>query len=157
MLSPDDRSLVTGLLTPPPGMVLDDAIATTYTLDPITLLTMPLHLAWLSGQSGDGKMDDGGLHLLEGLRRVSDKLTVYADRGRIQTPARAHALYSLLENIIVEVRAPGMGAFNPKLWLLRFVDDSEVHEVCKRCAEACARFIAGIMVVARRHREAAIA
>ncbi len=129
MLRPDDRSLVTGLLTPPPGMVLNSAIATTYTLDPITLLTMPLHLAWLSGHAGGDKMDDGGLHLLEGLRRVSDKLTVYADRGRIQTPARAHALYSMLENIIVEVRAPGRGAFHPKLWLLRFVDDGEVPEV----------------------------
>ncbi len=44
MLSPDGRSLLTALVTPPPGMVLDAAVTTTYTLDPVVLLTMPLRL-----------------------------------------------------------------------------------------------------------------
>ena len=75
MLSPDDRSLVTTLLTPPCGMLLDAAIATTYTLDPVALLTVPLHLAWLA--SGEDKRLLGdGIRLFEALRRVGEKLTV---------------------------------------------------------------------------------
>lgn len=121
MLNPDHRSLVTDLLTPPPGMVVDSGIATTYTLDPVTLLTVPLHLAWLaSGQ--DPTMLADGIRLLEALRRVGDRLTVYADRGRIQAPTQAHALYAFLESMIIEVRAPNGGAFHPKIWVLRFID-----------------------------------
>jgi hypothetical protein len=101
-------------------MVFDAGIATTYTLDPIALLTVPVHLAWLaSGQ--DTALVTDGVRLLESVRRVGAQLTVYADRGRMQAPAHAHALYALLESIVVEVRAPGGGAFHPKLWVLRFV------------------------------------
>lgn len=121
MLSPDDRSLVTALLTPPPGMVLDAAIATTFTLDPLALLTVPLHLAWLATGQDQALLADG-IRLLEAFRRVADCLTVYADRGRIHAPSQAHPLYSLLEPMIVEVRAPGGGAFHPKLWVLRFIE-----------------------------------
>ena len=44
MLHPSDRSLYTDALTPPRGYIFDQAIGTTYTLDPITLLTIPVHL-----------------------------------------------------------------------------------------------------------------
>lgn len=131
MLSPDDRALVTTLLTPPPGMVLEDAIATTYTLDPITLLTIPIHLAWMSSGQDPHLLGDG-IRLLEALRRIGDRMTVYADRGRMQAPRQAHALYSLLEPSIVEVRAPGKGAFHPKLWILKFVEPGPDREVRMR-------------------------
>jgi len=36
MLNPDARSLYTGAVCPPPGYVFDQAIATTYSLDPAT-------------------------------------------------------------------------------------------------------------------------
>lgn len=133
MLSPDDRSLVTTLLTPPCGMLLDAAIATTYTLDPVALLTVPLHLAWLA--SGEDKRLLGdGIRLFEALRRVGEKLTVYTDRGRIQAPEEAHPLYGLLESMIVEVRAPRGGAFHPKIWALRFVTPDAEPNVCIRLA-----------------------
>ena len=66
--------------------------------------------------------------LLEGLRRVADRMTVYGQRGRMIVPRGQHVLYGLLEPLIVEVASPGGGAFHPKLWILRFVapDDDEV-------------------------------
>ena len=131
MLSPDARSLVTAMLTPPPGMVLDSALATTYTLDPLTLLTTPLHLAWLASGEDKSLLSDG-IRLYEALRRISEKLTVFSDRGRIQAPSQAHPLYSLLEPMIVEVRAPGGGAFHPKLWVLRFVRPDNPADVSIR-------------------------
>lgn len=120
MLDPNHRSVLTTLLTPPPGMVFDQGLATTFTLDPLTLLGVPLHLAWLASQEDRGVLADA-IRLLEALQRVTKRLTVFSDRGRIHVPGQANALFALLEETIVEVRAPRGGCFHPKLWLLRFV------------------------------------
>jgi hypothetical protein len=121
MLEPNNRSLLTNLLTPPPGMVFDQGLATTFTLDPVTLLGVPLHLTWLASQQ-DSSILTNTIQLLESLQRVSKRLTVFADRGRMHVPAQANALFALLEDAIIEVRAPRGGCFHPKIWLLRFVD-----------------------------------
>lgn len=42
MLDPRDRGALLEALRPPPGYVVDAAIATTYSLDLVTLLTAPL-------------------------------------------------------------------------------------------------------------------
>jgi hypothetical protein len=121
MLSPDARSLYTAALTPPPGFVFDAAVATTFSLDPSTLLTIPLHLALL-GRGREEVMLRDPIALLEALRRTADRVTVYAQEGRLLVPGTSHILYGLLEKVIWEVRAPNGGAFHPKLWALRFVD-----------------------------------
>jgi len=121
MLNPNDRSLYTAALTPPPGMVFDEAIATTFSLDPATLLTIPVHLALL-GRGSRHEQTGDAITLLEALRRVMERVTVYAQRGRLQAPDRPHVLYALLEASVVEVMAPRGGSFHPKLWLLRFKD-----------------------------------
>ena len=122
MLDPNQRSLYTAALTPPPGMVLDAAVATTYSLGPTTLLSIPLHLALLgSGRRRD--LLDNGILLLEALRRVSDRICVLVAQGRVQLPSGPpNALYGLLESMLIECRAPHGGAFHPKLWLLRFAE-----------------------------------
>lgn len=128
MLDPDQRSLYTAALTPPPGMVLDAALATTYSLDPTTLLSVPLHLALLGGPGR--ATPDNPILLLEALRRVSERICVFAQQGRVQTPSGPpNALYGLLESMLVECRAPFVGgAFHPKLWLLRFVEPGDAAE-----------------------------
>lgn len=122
MLEPNHRSLLTSLLTPPPGMVFDQGLATTYSLDPVTLLSVPVHLAWLASRDDRDILADP-IRLLEALQRVTQRFTVFADRGRMHVPGQANALFALLENTITEVRAPRGGAFHPKLWLLRYVDE----------------------------------
>lgn len=47
MLSPDDRTLLVDLLTPPEGFTLHHAIATTFTLHLTALLPVPLGFAGL--------------------------------------------------------------------------------------------------------------
>ena len=120
MLSPNARSLYTAALTPPPGMVFDEAIGTTFSMDPAVLLSVPVHLALLGG--GQGSAMNDGIAVLEAVRRLSDRITVYAQRGRLQVPSPPHVLYGLLESMVVEVLAPRGGVFHPKLWLMRFVD-----------------------------------
>jgi len=117
VLCPDDRSLYTEALTPPPGYVFDQGVATTYSLDPATLLSVPIHLALL-GQREEEEREL--VALLEALRRVAGRTTIYAQRGRMQVPRGEHLLYGLLESMVVEVAAPRGGAFHPKLWVQRF-------------------------------------
>ena len=114
MLDPNSRSLLTDALTPPPGMRFDTGLATTYSLDPTALLTVPIHLAWLaSGQDKDLLADP--IRMLEALRRVASRLTVFCQRGRMQAPDRPHVLYGLLEQMLHESVAPFGGSFHAKL------------------------------------------
>lgn len=131
MLHPNTRSLYTASLTPPPGMVFDMAIATTYSLEPLTLLTIPIHLA-LGGAGARKGPGDDGIVILEALRRVMARLTVYTQRGKIQVPASHQILFGLLEPVVIEVLAPRGGAFHPKLWLLRFQDLDPQEPPCLR-------------------------
>lgn len=119
MLSPNNRSLYTEALTPPAGFRLDTAIATTFSMDLTTLLSVPLQLVLQSTEDRDELMKDP-IALYEALQRATKRVHVFAQQGRIQVPRQHHLLYSLLEPMIIEVMAPGGGAFHPKMWLLRF-------------------------------------
>lgn len=126
MLNPDHRRLYTDALRPPPGYRFTEAIATTYSLELQTLLTVPLHLAVFSAEQPLEELLRDGVALLEAIRRTTERLTVYAETSRILVPAARHVLYGLLEPAVVEVLPPsGTGSFHPKLWLLRFDADGE--------------------------------
>ena len=120
MLSPDNREIYTSALTPPDGFTFDTGLATTFSLDPAVLLSIPLEIA-LGSISGKDETDP--IALLEGLRSIANRLTVFVDRGRTHVPKQANQLYGLLESMISEVRAPLGGSFHPKMWLLRFIDN----------------------------------
>ncbi|MGH8542894.1 MAG: hypothetical protein ACREX3_04495, partial [Gammaproteobacteria bacterium] len=123
ILNPDDRSLYTDAFGAPTGYTFDQAIATTFTLDLTTLLTVPLHLTLFArGEETEALLDDG-VGLLEALRRTSDRIRVYCQRGQISVPARQNPLFSLLEPVVRETRV-SRGLFHPKLWVLRFVAES---------------------------------
>lgn len=118
MLNPDTRSLYTAAVTPPPGYVFDQAMATTYSLDPSTLLSLPTHLA-LADRSSTATI--APIRLLESLRRLSGRFNVYVDHTGIKPPSGSNVLFGLLENMVTPVKAPRGGAFHPKIWVLRFV------------------------------------
>lgn len=123
LLDPNSRSLLTDALTPPPGTRFDAGLATTYSLDPAALLTVPIHLAWLaSGCDRDLFADP--LRMLEALRRVASRFTVFCQRGRMQAPEhRPSPLYGLLEPMVRESVAPYGGSFHAKVWVLRYLPD----------------------------------
>lgn len=119
MLNPNSRSLYTSALTPPPGMIFDEAVATTFSMDPALLLEAPVYLALMAA---DGQTGPDPLSVLEAIRRYSNRITVYVQRGRIQVPqiAKPNPLFGFLEEMVVEVTAPGGGVFHPKVWAIRF-------------------------------------
>ena len=118
MLSPELRRTLTEALQAPVGYAFDWAVATTYSLDLTTLLTVPLHLAFFP-QGSTSPAENDPIALLESLHRIASRLLVVCQEGRILTPTTHHTLFSLLDGVIVQARAPSGGSFHAKTWLLR--------------------------------------
>lgn len=131
MLDPNSRSLLVNSLRPPPGYIFSGGLATTYSLDLTTLLSVPLNLALRSSDDRNAMLQDG-VALLEALRRTADKLSIFCQQGRISAPAKDHVLYGLLESCVVEVTAPQGGVFHPKIWVLRFERSDAPDDVVLR-------------------------
>lgn len=118
MLPPDRRQLYVESLQPPVGFELREAVATTYSLDPSLLLGIPVAIS-LPHVDASKLGKDSAVTLLEALRRVASKLTVFCNAGDIALSV-PHVLYGLLESVVVEARGPKGGALHAKLWLLHF-------------------------------------
>ena len=121
MLSPDDRQLLVDALRPPSGYRLDRAIGTTYSLDLLTLLAIPLNFTLLDWRSeNDGRLPNP-LAILEALRRFASKMVIFCQAGQIYVPKQHQLLYSSLEQSVIEVAAlKPRHVFHPKVWALRF-------------------------------------
>ena len=124
MLEPNHRTLLHEALLPPAGYKLGGAIATTYSLDLLTLLTTPLSFAMFEQRTEDGRIKADVVALIEALRRHARQMAVFCQGGRIAVPTRDRELFGHIEDTVVEVKAPSAeGLFHPKIWLLRFVAD----------------------------------
>ncbi|MDE0242036.1 MAG: phospholipase D family protein [bacterium] len=124
MLSPDSRTVAFDLLRPPAGYDLDFALLTTYTLNLETLLALPLSLVARADNGLEELLADP-LLLLEALRRAGERIHVFVDRAGIAVPRQRRELYAMLEPSMHPVRAPGGGAFHPKVCSLRFIAEDE--------------------------------
>lgn len=127
-LGPEDRKLLTDALEPPPGMELDRAVTTTYSLDLVALLLVPLTFAAIdqresAEEPGDPDQGVDPVALLESVRRYADRLTVLVQAGGIAVPAKYRPMLTYLEDSLVQVAVPETGGvFHPKVWVLRFRD-----------------------------------
>jgi len=120
MLEPTARLLYLTELRPPPGYSLDRALATTFSLDLVSLLMAPVSMAVLELDSRQRALADP-VAVLEALRRTAGRFAVFCQQGHICVPQKESLLYSYLESSVVEVRPPkAAGVFHPKTWLLRF-------------------------------------
>lgn len=124
MLSPYDRNLNTSFLIPPSGMTLDEAILTTYSLDPSVLLEIPVYLSLLATDS----QEIDPYSVLASIKKLKERITVFSQKGLIQVPKekRPNPVFSYLEDMIIESESPRGGVFHPKIWLLRFIDGKEI-------------------------------
>jgi len=128
MLDPQTRTIYLTALQPPDGFRLDRAIATTFSLDLLSLLIAPMSMTLLTEQDPAALIADP-LAALEGLRRAAGRVAVFCQAGRIAVPQVDSRLYSYLEPSVVEVQATGGGVFHPKVWILRFTaeDSADVR------------------------------
>jgi len=121
MLKPDERSPLLELLRPPLGYQLDQAVGTSFSLDLVAALTVPLAFALFDWEGKDGKPTADPLALLEALRRYGDRLTIFCHAGQISPPTKYPSLLLWLEDSVYGVRPTDpAGAFHPKVWALRF-------------------------------------
>jgi hypothetical protein len=123
MLKPEERQHLLELLRPPAGCKLDVAVGTTFSLDLISALMLPLSFAFFDWERADGELIGDPLALLEALRRYGDRFTIFCQAGQIRLPQKKYdPLVTFLEPCIYDVEAPDpAGVFHPKVWALRFV------------------------------------
>ncbi len=121
MLSPENRLLLTDGLRPPEGARLDAAVGTTYSLNLTAMLLAPLSFAFFDVE-GDPAASDA-VRLMEAARRYSERMVLYCQAGNIVVPDRYTPVLKFVEDSVVEV-IPESGAFHPKLWALRFLNES---------------------------------
>lgn len=120
MLEPNARLLYLEELRPPEGYLLDRAIATTYTLDLLSLLMAPLSMVLYESQGKDELIREP-MAVLEALRRTAGRIGVFCQKGHMSVSKHQQLLYNFLENAVVEVNPLGNGGvFHPKTWLIRF-------------------------------------
>ncbi|WP_291980621.1 phospholipase D family protein [Luteitalea sp.] len=121
MLNPEARTLLFDILRPPEGYILDAAVATTYTLDLLALLTAPVAFSLFEADDFATLLSRDSLALLDSLRRYADRLTVFCEAGQIAFPALQFPQLAYLEQAVVQCRKPRPGAsFHPKVWVLRY-------------------------------------
>jgi hypothetical protein len=126
MLNPDERAHLLELLRPPIGYELGCAVGTTFSLDLVSALMLPLSFAFFDWEKPDGELVADPLALLEALRRYGDRFTIFCQSGQIHLPAKYPPLVTFLEPCICDVQAPDPeGIFHPKVWALKFVAKEE--------------------------------
>jgi PLD-like domain len=118
MLEPDGRAALTEQLRPPSGFQLSHGIATTFTLDLTSALSVPLAFA-----AHRVRESRDPIAILDAVRKAADKIDVFAQAGQVFEPRVTSDLYALLEPMIHPARAPRPGMlFHPKVWVLEYAD-----------------------------------
>jgi hypothetical protein len=121
VLAPQERGILHEALRPPEGYTLDRAVGTTYSLDLIALLAVPLAFTLFECEDEDGQLTTDPIVLLEAVRRHGRELAIFCQAGQIMVP-RQTQLLGYLEESVVTVRPPNeRGVFHPKVWVLRYL------------------------------------
>ena len=104
------------------GCKVEFAVGLTYSLNLEAMLTVPLAFGDLGEL--DSSIKQSPAFLLEGIRRSSDKIALFCNKGGIHVPSDTRTIYSLLETSIFEVQNGKdiLSNFHPKLWLVKETD-----------------------------------
>lgn len=126
MLNPQNRLIYLEELQPPAGYTLDCALGTTFSLDLLALFLVPLSVAHVHVGSTE-ELTRNQLAFVESIQRMTEKISIFCQQGRISSVKRRSNLYSLLEPMINEVRLPrNQSVFHPKIWLLRYKSAGDI-------------------------------
>ncbi|MDE2686432.1 MAG: phospholipase D family protein [Chloroflexota bacterium] len=124
MLEPDQRRFFLDTLRPPDDYRFDRAVGTTFTLDLLTLLSVPLAFTFRDAHDGNGELASDPLALLESARQNADRILLFCQGGRTSVPRSGQHALAFIEGCVVPVFPPYGGAvgaiFHPKIWVLRY-------------------------------------
>jgi len=130
VLNLNNRKLYLEAIKPPAGYQFDRAVGTSYSLDLLTLLVLPLSFVLFDYKGKEDNLQSP-LEILEALQRTSHNFSVFCHKGEIKIPNPPHLLYSYLEPNVVEVEPAAEGKiFHPKVWFLRYTaaDDKPIYK-----------------------------
>lgn len=124
----ENRLEYAGLLMPPEGYEVSFAVGMTYSLELNVLLTVPLAFGLMD--EIDVKNKKNQLHVLEALRKYSDKIALFYNAEGI-LPRNINLLQSLLEKSLIPVQMHNEGVFHPKLWVVKYTSVSDEDEIIR--------------------------
>ncbi|MCA0209303.1 MAG: phospholipase D family protein [Proteobacteria bacterium] len=123
MLASHDRSSIYDLLRPPAGHSFDALVVCTYSAALDTILSLPGAIVTdLLGTRKDARQKFGPADLAA-LKRICDRTMVFCQAGGIHAASMLPPAIIEVEPMVYEVAAPNGGAFHPKLWVMRFIDE----------------------------------
>ncbi len=125
MLEPNSRALLIDSLKAPEGYRLDRAICTSYSVDLLTLMSVPVAFAFSDAQDQEGRPLTDPLALLKATREYADRMLLFHHPGKIHVPHAYQPLLASMENSLAEAIAPRGGSFHPKTAILRMVDGDQ--------------------------------
>lgn len=106
-------------LCPPDGYHFDAAVATTYSANLSTILSIPVALVYAETLEGD--LSSARLQLLEAIKVFSHKVKIYHQEGQLHVPSQLNWLYAHLESCLHGILMEDVySAFHPKTWLIRY-------------------------------------
>lgn len=115
------------LLAPPGGYRLDRAVATTYSADLTTLLSIPVALVY--AQTLEGDLTETRFQLLEAIRKFSQQVKIYHQKGQLPVPRKLNWLHAYLEDALSPILMDdAFSAFHPKVWIIRYAPVEEGSE-----------------------------
>lgn len=124
MFEPGQRRLLNDTLRPPEGYRFDCAVGTTFTLDLLALLSVPLAFTFRDPEDGDGQLASDPLALLESARRHASRTVLFCHGGQTGVPRPGQSALAFLEQSVVTALPPArngaQAVFHPKIWALRY-------------------------------------
>lgn len=127
MLDPGVQTVLADALRPPSGTRVDQAVATTYSLNLTAMLLAPLTFA-LADPDGAEDLQRDPIALLDAVQRHIGHTTVFVQAGGIAVPRSHSRIFTFLEDSVVPVEPPApQGLFHPKVWAVRFLHDDGTH------------------------------
>lgn len=111
-------------LIPSEGYEFSFAAGTTYSLDLEALMIIPVALFY--SKLLDTTRDNFRPDLLDSITRISNKIIVFCQKGKIKVPKEYHFLLAYWEKGIEEVMMSHKAqSFHPKVWIIRYDKEGE--------------------------------
>ncbi|PQO37846.1 hypothetical protein DTL21_07855 [Bremerella cremea] len=119
------------LLVPPEGFQLSQAVATTYSVDLDTLLSIPVALYY--AQTLEGELLGKDVQIIHAIHETAKRLKVYHQKGQLHVPQVAKDIYAYLENSLIPILPQNeFTSFHPKTWVLRYQHTEDVNHIVFR-------------------------
>jgi hypothetical protein len=114
------------LLMPPAGFRLQQAVATCFSVDLDTLLSIPVALYY--AQTMEGQLQGKDIELIRAIQQTAQMLSIYHQEGQIRVPRSARNIYAYFEDALVPVLPENaFTSFHPKTWVLRY-ESADAHD-----------------------------